>query len=377
MNWTRPRLRLSIWTVTLIVFWFPFWTRSACGQKSAPVERRYGLPCEVTSFAQSGDGATIWAVCQDQSLRKQWEMDAAEARKKRMSPPPPPATSHARTAVYAVELPSGRITPLANAEGRIEISAAPVGTKMVLVLPQESGSGQPVLYEGTQRVAELSIDPSLLIWSADATKIYFYAGSTIQTDAWNILGVLRLNGLVVSHEKLLESTESVHICAADGHLFTGDPIPNNKRKLEANSVEYDSDLKFIRRVTKFIPGNFSASCRYVATEQSYHGPLSGEIIDVATGEYLKHLDFTGEEEKEEFEFESWNPKSDDIFLRSMIQPIQGAAVEPRSILQVFNLAQGGVLRSFDDISGKVLWSNDGQSIVFSRGNFLVFRSIIE
>ena len=90
-----------------------------------------------------------------------------------------------------------------------------------------------------------------------------------------------------------------------------------------------------------------------------------------------HLDFTGEGEKEDFEFESWNPKSDDIFLRSMIQRIQGAAVEPRSILQLFNLAQRGVLRSFDDISGKVLWSNDGQSIVFSRGNFLVFRSIIE
>jgi len=168
---------------------------------------------------------------------------------------------------------------------------------MVLVLPQERGSGQPVPYDGTQKVAELFIDPSLLIWSADATKIYFYGGSTIQTDAWNILGVLRPNGLVVSCEKLLEPTESVHICAADGHLFTGDPIPNNKRKLEANSVEYDSDLKFIRRVAKFIPGNFSASCRYVATEQSYHGPLSGEIIDVATGEYLMHLNFTGEGKK--------------------------------------------------------------------------------
>ena len=82
-----------------------------------------------------------------------------------------------------------------------------------------------------------------------------------------------------------------------------------------------------------------------------------------------HLDFTGEGEKEDFEFESWNPKSDDIFLRSMIQPIPGAAVEPRSILQLFNLAQRGVLRSFDDISGKVLWSNDGQRIVFFARDF--------
>jgi len=132
MNWThrgsRLRLPLSIWTVTLFVFSFPFCTRLACGQKPAPVERTYGLPCEVTSFAQSGDGATIWAACQDQSLRKQWEIDAAEARKKKMSPPPPPVTSHARTEVYALELPSGRVTALANAEGRIEISAAPKGT---------------------------------------------------------------------------------------------------------------------------------------------------------------------------------------------------------------------------------------------------------
>jgi hypothetical protein len=85
-----------------------------------------------------------------------------------------------------------------------------------------------------------------------------------------------------------------------------------------------------------------------------------------------HLDFTGEGEKEDFEFESWNPKSDDIFLRSMIQPIQGAAVEPRSILQVFNLAQRGELRSFDDISGKSCGRTMGKALFFREGIFWCF-----
>jgi hypothetical protein len=361
--------------MTFLLFSLPLSATLAFGQRTTPLERTYNLPCNVTSFSQSGDGALIWFACQDQSLQKRWETDAAEARKRKQPPPPPPVTLHAHTDVYALEVRSGRATKLADVEGRIAIAAAPVGTQMVLVLPQERGNGQPVLYDGIRKVTDLPIDPYLLVWSADASKIYFYGGTTIEADAWNILGVMRLNGLVVSREKLMEATESVHICAANGHLFTGDPFPNDKGQLTANTVEYDPDAKSARPITKFLPGNFSATCRYVATDQSSHGPLAWEIIDVATGRRLMHFEFTAEGTKEEFEFHSWNPKRDDIFLRFLDQPVNSETEVIPSMLQIFDLQQQRVLESFDDIPGTVAWSKDGRSIIFSRANSLVLRPI--
>jgi hypothetical protein len=355
-----------------IVFVAPFIT-----QHTAATERSFTLPCEATSFMQSGDGAMIWFACEDQSLRNRWEGDAAEARKENLPPPPPPVTSHSSTDVYCIETASGRVTPLVHANGRVEIVAAPLGTKMVLVLPKERSSGLAVLYDGARRMAELPIDPSFLVWSADASKIYFYGGSTIQSDAWNILGVLRLNGLAVSREKLVEPTESVQVCSDSGHIFTGYIIPNKQGELEANTVEYDSDVKYLRRITKFLPGDFSVSCRYVATEQSAHGPLPWEIIEVATGKRLLHFEYTGDGKEEEFVFGSWNPEREDVFLRIAVQPLDIQNRAQQSVVEVFSLLKRNVLHSFRDISGQVAWSRDGGNLVFLRGQSLVFRTVFD
>ena len=354
---------------------YMFNDRPVIVRHTAPTERSFTLPCEATSFMQSADGAMIWLACQDQSLRKLWESDAAEAQRKNLSPPPPPVTSHARTDVYSLEIASGRVTPLVHASERVEIIAAPLGTKMILVLPQERGSGLAALYDGPRRMAELPIDPSFLAWSADASKIYFYGGSTIQSDAWNILGVLRLNGMTVSREKLVEPTENVHVCSDSGHIFTGDSIPNRQGELEANAVEYDSDVRFLRRITEFLPGDFSESCRYVATEQSFHGPLPWEIIEVATGKRLLRFEYTGEGKEEEFAFGSWNPKREDVFLRFVVQPLNSQNRVQQPLVQVFSLVKRDVLHAFSDIPGQVAWSVDGQSLVFLRGNSLVFRTV--
>jgi hypothetical protein len=105
---------------------------------AAAAERRYELPCDVTSFAQSGDGTVIWVACQDQSARKQWQRDAVQARSKGVSPPPPPTTYHSQTLVYALDAHSGQVQQVEKAQGPIYIIAAPVGTKSILILPQDS-----------------------------------------------------------------------------------------------------------------------------------------------------------------------------------------------------------------------------------------------
>lgn len=191
----------------------------------------------------------------------------------------------------------------------------------------------------------------------------------------DILGVLRLSDMAVSREKPLEPTETVHICRANGHLFTGDPIPNQEGKLEARTVEYDPDLRTSQCVTAFLPGTFSPTCRYVATEQNSHGPLPWDIIDVTNGHPILHFDYTGEGTKEEFEFHSWNPRRDEIFLRFMDPPLNGKNGAQNPVLQVFDLRQQRVLQSFDNFSGNVAWSKDGKSLLGSRGHSLVFHPI--
>jgi hypothetical protein len=353
----------------------PLLARSDTAQRSASTDHTFSLPCEATSFRLSGDGAMIWFACEDQSLRKRWESDAAEAQRKNVPPPPPPVMSHSPTDVYGLEIASGRVTPLVHANGTVEIIAAPLGPQMILVLPHERGSSLAVLYDGPRRLAELPIDPSFLAWSADASKVYFYGGSTIQSDAWNILGVLRLNRLAVSREKLVEPTENVYVCSDSGHIFIGDPIPNRQGELEASTAEYDSDVRFLRRITEFLPGHFSESCRYVATEQSFHGPLPWEIIEVATGKRLLRFEYTGEGKVEEFEFGSWNPKREDVFLRFAVQPLDNQTREQQTVVQVFSVVKRDVLHSFRDIPGQVAWSKDGENLIFLRGNSLVFRTV--
>jgi hypothetical protein len=187
--------------------------------------------------------------------------------------------------------------------------------------------------------------------------------------------VLRIDTLAVSREKLLEPTESIHVCPVTGHLFTGDPIPNEKGQLEANAVEYDSDAKSPRRVTKFLPGNFSAACRYVATEQSFHGPLPWEILDVTSGTQIMYFDYTGEGKKEEFEFRAWNPKRDDILVRDLILPMTNESEPPHSILQVFDLAQRRVLHSLPNFSGSVAWTHDGRMLILATGRSIVVHPV--
>lgn len=189
MSRTYHRFRCSdfrqdslVCAVTFLAFALLPCADRAPSQTAPAAERTYDVPCEVTSFAHSGDGTTIWFACQDQTW-KRWQQDAAEARAKG-EPPPPRVTSHSRTVVYALDVPSGLVVKLTDADGGIYLAAAPMGKQVVLTLPQKRGHGQPVLFDCARRVAELPIDPSFLVWSSDASKIYFYGGSTIQADAW-------------------------------------------------------------------------------------------------------------------------------------------------------------------------------------------------
>jgi hypothetical protein len=260
--------------IAIVLLAFSLDCQRASGEQSPPTERTYPIPCEANSFALSGNGRMIWFACKA-TLQMPWETDSAEARKKKKSPGPPPAASQLQTEIYALEVPSGKITLLTRVEGTIHIAAAPVGAQMVLLRCR--GNYASILYEGVRKVAELPINSNsgLCVRSADASTIYFDGTPTKVLD---MLGILRLDGLRVSRKKLFAAAAYVSVCAATGHVFTGDePIPNAKGVQQANTaVEYDGDVKLVRRETKFPDGEFSATCHYVATPEGSHGPIPRE-----------------------------------------------------------------------------------------------------
>ncbi len=278
------------------------------------------------------------------------------------------------SSAYSLDLATTSIIPLETAHGSIWVSAAPVGNKAVLTAWEPSASRRVSLYEGGRKICDLPVD-NVLAWSADAKKIYFEAGSTIQGDAWDTLGILTLDDMSITRKKLLALTESVNVCAADGRLFTGDPIVNEDGDLEAETVEYGPNLETPRRIPNLLPGNFSATCRYIATESSFHGPLPWAILDVATGGKLMTFDFTGEGRKEEFEFHSWNPKYDELLLRVADHPLTKQGEILPSTLQVFDVERNCVLSSIENSHGVAEWSSDGERLILAKSKSLTFSPI--
>jgi hypothetical protein len=362
-NARRRASRIIITAVTLLVAPLLYETAQA-GQSSA-AERSYSIPCEADLFAQSGDGRTIWFVCKAPSqIRSEIETEAA--RKEKKTPPPPPATSQLKRKVYALEIRSGKIKFLTRTEGSIDIDPAPVGAQMVLV--RTGGDFPLVLYSGARKLADLPLTSwtsNCCVWSSDGRMIYFNHSSLEFLDA---IEVLTLDGMRISHKKLSKPAEYVSVCQANGHVFTGDDPPvNDKLGLVATmAAEYDPDVNLIRPQTNFLVGEFSATCRSVATPEGDHGPIPRYIIDVETGEHLQRFDFYSEtENRTQFDFRAWNPKRDEIFLRG----------GDDDVLEVFNLKSHAVVDSFREPSWKAIWSTDGRSLIMCRGKALVFRAM--
>jgi len=333
---------------------------------AAGADRTYQLPCEITSVAPSGDGKLVWVSC--------FTPDS-----KYRSPGVPAAEDTRPSILYMVDSATGRLTDLLHGVGRIQIVAAPVGAKAAIVVPgvitsKKGSAGKVLLYVGSREISAPPIGPEYITWSADASRIYFHAGSTIQADAWNILGVARLDTLVVSRTKLSVATEDVNICRQSGHLFAGVVPFDNGRALPYPAAEYDPDLHYVGRNARIPPGSFSATCRYVATPSSFpHGPAPWRVVATATGLPLMQFEFEGEGRKEEFEFRSWNPAQEDLLIRFRYRA--SGPNDVKSDLQVFDVLRRLVIDSVPDFEGEAAWSSDGKSLILARGHSLVFHEV--
>lgn len=336
---------------------------AGAGSPLKSADRTFQLPCEIASASPSGDGNAVWVACFIRKTDKSGK----------------PLNYYQSTSlVYSVNVSTGRVTQILSNVGVITVSPAQVGDKVIVVVPRERSNGKAILFSGSVRSSiDLSfVDPGLIVWGADGQRLYFYGGSTLQADAWNILGLLRLNDVSASKTTLSEPTEDVYVCSRTGHVYTGLPgfDTTTGHLAEAHAVEYDANL---RRVGKapFPPGAFSAGCRYIATPSSWHGPIPWRIVETANAREVIRFAFTGgEENREEFEFSSWNPKLDAILLRTRYY--RDSSGKEGTELQVFDIVQRRVIESLaDDPERNPVWSADGRSIIMARGHSLILHPV--
>ncbi len=297
-------------------------------------DRSFDLPCAPSDFAPSGDGSTIWFLC--------------------------PANPGG-TAAYALDIRSTRTVKLTAATFRISFSAAPAGDLAIIRFPRPHQHDLPVLYQRDRRLADLAFDPTLMRWSPDAQLIYFRYGSTTHQEAWDLLGILRFPERTVVNRKLTAPTENFYLCAANNRLYTGTP--------SKTAVEYDSNGQFLQRWKTFPAGDFSAACRYLATEASFHGPTPWDIIEVSTGRRLFHFEFTDDTlQSSQYEFSAWNPQREGILLRNFYPP-------SGPIVEVFDVPNGRVLATLPLTDSPARWSGDGRSVVYAHLTTLVIHPV--
>lgn len=124
----------------------------------------------------------------------------------------------------------------------------------------------------------------------------------------------------------------------------------------------------MQKVKGWIGALFSAECKYVASEYSYHGPLPWSIYEVSTGRRLYQFSALDEEEKDDvYEPIEWNPTHDSLLLREYFPKHDG-----RRVLEVFDVGSGSTLETLPHAS-VVAWSADGTHVITADANRLIWH----
>lgn len=280
------------------------------------------------------------------------------AKEARANALPPPA-DESPSDLYWLGSDTYEPVKIATANGTIRVLPAPSGALSLVVEPQERSS-RVLLYRGKQEVKSLSVDDTFLLWSADARKFYFYGGTTLQADAWNVLGIYDLDSDASRRVKLKEPTEILGICPATGNVYSTSPqYPG----FAGTTVEYTPTVQFVKKIRGWIGAQFSAHCNYVASESSYHGPLPWSIYNTANGKRLFQFDYTDDDTKGDmYALIAWNPSHDSILLRDHIS-------KQKEFLEVFDVRSGRILQQLGELRPAV-WSADGNSIILAHANEL-------
>jgi hypothetical protein len=315
------------------------------------ISRSYPLPCQPDSIAASADGSTVWIACEEKghgSLKSDWVY---------------------RNWVYAADLQSGRLQKISTGHGFVGFLPAPHGMGAVMTRVGEMHPKHALLLSGAKIVKQLPIDWPIA-WSGDGTNLYFDAGSTVQAEAWDILGILHLNDMSIEKVQLTSAAEGIDVCAATGEIYQGESELDREGNLSFEVRVYDANGKFLRKPAGIPSGRFSANCRYMATDDSFHGPVPWEIFDVAAGKRLELFPDADHSGSSWQSFGAWNPRTENLYLRTLETPVKDSATETNTVLQIADAATGKLVASRADFGDMVTWSSDGASVLVAKDSKL-------
>jgi hypothetical protein len=293
--------------------------------------------CQMTQIAPLADGKVLAYVCSDFG--------------------PQPANSPrviARETVGLHDIAADTDQVLMSAD-RVLLLPAPVGRMFAVTLWT---TGENWLYEGTLRRAKLDGTP--VAWSADGTKLFYDAGSTVNADGFNILGIFDTQKFRTRQIHLRNITEHVTTCSKSGYIYTESWVDDWPPEADA----YDQNGTFLFH-SKNPYVDFSASCHFGVPFASAHGPADWAVFDARSRNIVTQFPWHDDDPSRQHSFEAWNPVIDQLFL--MHDFATGAE-------QVFDIQKRAVVYWCSDCSA-VSWSADGKSLIYWRDGKFIFQPI--
>ena len=131
------------------------------------------------------------------------------------------------------------------------------GSRALIVMPQHRSWGHAFLYEASNESRNYQLIHISSYGAATRRRCTSCAGSTVQADGWNILGVYDLSSGTITHVKLQEPTEILRVCPSSGKVYSAIPqYPG----FAGSTVEYTDTVQFVQRIHGWMGAQFSAGC---------------------------------------------------------------------------------------------------------------------
>ena len=188
------------------------------------------------------------------------------------------------------------------------------------------------------------------VWDGKGERYFFHYSSTVEADAWNVLGAYDTRTRKVAVHTLHGMTESLDFCAAKQSITTESWMFNSGEAGLRFADEYDLNGKYLRSRT--LPGGrFSASCKFATEFVSAHGPIRTHIYDSKTGETLWSLPTTSDDSVWSSVVE-WNPHYDNW-----------ALIQESGALKLYDVGRKRVTDLNTSWQTYTHFSNDGRALL--------------
>lgn len=314
---------------------------------AAALAQTYQAACDIANFAPSSDGNFIWYTCAAPNPAPQSGIAGGT----------PKDWGRTLTSTLVLDIRTDQSREVMQSQGPIEISPAPVGSGLLI----HEAESRWLWYVRGPGADPVQLPSGFGIWNGDGTTVYFGSYHSPAAELYDEISRYDLISGRLVRKRLRHHASFVEFCGDEVFISSFVRFDQKGQTAKWSSDRYSSDLKFIGTDPEVPAGNFSATCRYVASTPSFHGPLPWQILDRTTNLTIGSFHYSGENKQDEFAPIAWNPVRDELLL-AIYEP--ASASRSADIFRVYNVVTKQWSGNWTD---NVRWAADGDHVIVAHG----------